>query len=261
MTGDGLCKLSYGNIINKRCDYNLAKGTSYFERAKGIAKKNNKVYAFIDEYTLIRIDEDENIEALIDSVGPNFNTNSFSKMTFDSNGVLWVITFAPNGCTSFHESLSSGFVPTNNNQFSSARYIDINQVAALVCNNGSMFFNQTNSGYGSSQYEVPKCNGKTPIYTSGLWLGGFDAGGNLHISAQTYRQAYWPGNRSDYWTGPLDTINGTTDTATVEAYNNVWKIDKATIDDFKINFLNGNVTNGTYTVPFEIATYPGNGKG
>lgn len=119
-----------------------------------------------------------------------------------------------------------------------------------------MFWNQ-NPVNASAQYEVPKCTGKSPIFANALWLGGYDATGNLHLAGQTYMQS----NTGDYWTGPLDTINGTTDSITAASYNNIWKINKTTIDDFKTNFLNGNVSNGSYPVPLELITYPGNGTG
>lgn len=127
-----------------------------------------------------------------------------------------------------------------------------NLVTTNILNRGDMFWDLSNA-----KYEVPRCSNKHAIFTGALWMGGYDQTGNLHTSAMTYRQ----GPASDYWPGPLDTITGTTDVATVAAFDNIWKFDKTTIDDFKTNFLNGNVGNGTYPVPNDILTYPAVGTG
>ncbi len=73
----------------------------------------------------------------------------------------------------------------------------------------------------------------------------------------TYRQmGAW-----DFWTGPLDTITGSSDSATAVNYDRFWKIDYNMIQSFLINYQNSNVQNGTYEIPEAIATWPAHGYG
>lgn len=102
-------------------------------------------------------------------------------------------------------------------------YLDINNVKAGFLNRGDMFWN---SDSGTASYEFPKGSGKHANFAGALWVSGINqASNNLHVSAQTYRQA---GN--DYWSGPLD--NGTIDSVTSDKWDKIWKINKTTIDSF-----------------------------
>jgi hypothetical protein len=40
----------------------------------------------------------------------------------------------------------------------------------------------------------------------------------------------------------------------------IWKINAEKVEAFKTNFLNGNVSNGTYPVPDDFITWPANGN-
>jgi hypothetical protein len=135
---------------------------------------------------------------------------------------------------------------------SNCHSLDINNVQASVWNNGSMFWDLQNTG----QYEVPKGSGKNTMFADGFWIGGKDPSGNLHIAAQTYRQS---GN--DFWPGPVDTITPTIDPVTYQQYDNIWKIDRLTVDAFITQFGWGNVTNGSYPVPDVILQWPAQGSG
>lgn len=134
----------------------------------------------------------------------------------------------------------------------SCPYLDINNVCARVSNTGTMFTATTFEPL----YEVPKRTGKSPIFTEGLWIGGKDPQGKLHIAAQTYRQS-----GDDFWPGPLDTINATIDPATFLQYDKLWKINLFTINEFIENYMDGSVTNGTYSIPSIIADWPAHGNG
>jgi hypothetical protein len=70
--------------------------------------------------------------------------------------------------------------------------LDINSVRTSV-GPGAMFWDLA-----VAQYEVPKGSNKYTIFTHDLWIGGIDDGGQLRLSAQTYRQ-----NGCDYWAGPI----------------------------------------------------------
>jgi len=90
-----------------------------------------------------------------------------------------------------------------------------------------------------------------------MWIGGIDAGGQLKIAAQTYRQS---GN--DFWPGPLSDA-GTTDDAVCTSYDRHWKVNRSLIDSFKTTYANASETSPisydpTYRVIFE---WPGLGNG
>jgi len=131
--------------------------------------------------------------------------------------------------------------------------LNINEVVARLQNDGCLFWD----GDRTAKYIVPKgdCE-QTALFCQGLWLGGLDQGNNLHMAAQTYRQS-----GSDFWPGPLDTITCSSDSVSSAQFNHIWVVDRRTIIDFITNFNNGNVTNGTYAVPPEILSWPGNGYG
>ena len=104
-------------------------------------------------------------------------------------------------------------------------YLDINNVNAKINPEGSLFNNYGGPDY-SSQFEVPKGSGHHSIFAGGLWIGGVDAGFNIKIAGQTYRQ-----RGTDFWPGPL-TSSGTTDSMTISTYNRVWKINQCDIDNY-----------------------------
>jgi hypothetical protein len=134
-------------------------------------------------------------------------------------------------------------------------FLDVNKVSCPIWSDNTFFWDahaQTNL----ARYEVPKGCGRTALFAHALWFGGLDAGNNLHVAAQTYRQM---GN--DWWSGPLDTVGCHVDSATVAAYSKVWKVNRDTVIRFNQQFALGNVTNGNYPVPTEIADWPGNGTG
>ncbi len=133
------------------------------------------------------------------------------------------------------------------------QYLDINQVKAGVGCSANLHYNPTANSY---YYEVPKNSGKHTDFTSGLWIGGVDISSQLMLAAQRY-----PTQTSvDFWPGPLRVNDAKTDSATVSDFNRVWKINKSDINDFIINFNNGNVQNGTYIPAADILSWPGNGN-
>ena len=147
----------------------------------------------------------------------------------------------------------SSMCPDNSTTNNNYRSLDINNCVAPVMTKGDMFWDIES---GQPKYEVPKGSGKSPIFASALWLGGIDASGNIHISAQTYRQA-----GSDYWPGPLDTVTGSTDSNTVYQYDKIWKINRYDIESFKYHFNNGTVQNGSFIPAIDILNWPAHGTG
>lgn len=133
-------------------------------------------------------------------------------------------------------------------------YLDINNVKALISNRGDMHWDMYGSG--NARYEVPKGSDKHSDFAACMWLGGIDPSGDLHVAAQTYRQA-----GVDFWPGPLDTISGGTNQTISNQYNKIWKINKADINTFITNFNNGNVQSGAYMPNQDFLTWPAKGTG
>ena len=129
--------------------------------------------------------------------------------------------------------------------------LSINNVSATILSGGDMHWDLQNSGY-----EIPKGSGKHSIFASSLWIGGIDAGGQIHMAAQTYRQT---GN--DFWAGPLDTTNAATNASLAAPYDKVWKLDRMKVEEFSMQWNLGNVQNGTYVPDPDILSWPANGSG
>ena len=74
-------------------------------------------------------------------------------------------------------------------KLSTDRKIDINNVAMFVTNEGSFSYDLTTR---SSGLEFPKGTGKTPVYASGIWVGG-KVGGDLRVALGEYQYEWQPG--------------------------------------------------------------------
>jgi hypothetical protein len=117
-------------------------------------------------------------------------------------------------------------------------FIAVNNVSITpVTSNGYLGF----YGSGSGGFYVPKNNGTSAAFATALWMGGLDAGGQLHLAAQTYAQ-----NGNDFTYGPYPSSSASF------SWNKVWKIRKTMIDSFKLNLYS--------TIPSQIATWPANGN-
>ncbi len=122
-------------------------------------------------------------------------------------------------------------------------FLNINNIKAQINSAGDLF---TDLPTYTGQFEVPIGSGKTTFYTANLWIGGFDTAGYLHQAAQTYRQT-----GTDYWQGPM-MDSGNYSSAQDSIWNKVWKVNKTTIDSFRLGLFG--------TPPASIANWPGNGN-
>ena len=194
----------------------------------------------------------ENDSIFLINPGLSFNLNSsYNSYDFDSHGKFFVVRgmasiYNPTLVSTFFSDMTT-IVDTSN-----CPWLDINNARVRIMNNGSNFWDHV----GNANYETPKNSLKCPIFAEGIWMGGLDDQGDLHIAAQTYRQS-----GDDYWPGPLDTLSGMADSASKVLYDNVWKIDKSTIDTFRLKFLDGSVSNGSFSVPDIILNWPAQGTG
>ncbi len=120
--------------------------------------------------------------------------------------------------TFFYSGFSNAQSP-----FPTIEYVDVGNIKAATMVHGDMWWNP---GTQLASCEFPKGSGKHCAFASALWMGGYDAGNQLHIAAQTYRQ-----NGNDYWPGPLDT-GGRLSYATSQAWAKIWKVNRTQIDSF-----------------------------
>jgi hypothetical protein len=126
-------------------------------------------------------------------------------------------------------------------------HLDINEVETVINSNGDLFWN-----YSSGIYEVPNDSGVSTIFAGATWIGGLDTSGAIHVAAQTYRQT-----GSDFYPGPV--MNSSSYSAITDAqWNQVWKINKTTIDSFLMWFANPGLFPG-YTIPAVISSWPAEG--
>ncbi len=144
---------------------------------------------------------------------------------------------------------------TDNNFYD---FLDINNIRAQIQASGIQFFQGPFTGNSSvitntpdNLFEFPKGSGKNTIFSSSLWVGGFDENRSFKIAAETFRL-----NGIDYWTGPIsvnnDQLNVSTETAI--QWQKVWKIN---ISDIKYHV---NHFNDDGYQPIEaIATWPAHG--
>lgn len=124
--------------------------------------------------------------------------------------------------------------------------VDINMINAAVLVHGDMFWDPSTQ---VAACVYPK-GGHTKInFASALWMSGFDAGGTMHVAAQTYRQ-----DGNDYWPGPLDAADTLT-YSTSHDWAKIWKVNRTDIQYFQ-SVTAPDLTN----TPPAILTWPAKGN-
>jgi len=126
--------------------------------------------------------------------------------------------------------------------------LDINNVRTTILVGGDMWWDLDNA-----KYEVPIGTGKHSIFAGALWIGGIDAGGQVKVAAQTYRQT-----GIDFWGGPMDTttVNITPDVC--QKYDRHWVVTKEGVEAF----AQGLLTDPAYLlIKEDMDEWPGNGDG
>ncbi len=102
--------------------------------------------------------------------------------------------------------------------------LDINNVFARLYNNGSLFYGAT-SGNGDG-YFVPKAARKSPIFASGVWIGG-RVNGELRVAGARY-------DNYTFWPGPLDAATGRpVNPASCAAYDRMYSVTRGDIAEFE----------------------------
>jgi type IX secretion system substrate protein len=128
--------------------------------------------------------------------------------------------------------------------------LDVNNVRARQLAGGDLWWDGS-----SGRYIIPKPGNGEPevaaIFAGGLWMGGFDAGGNLKMAAQTYGRAF---GSADYWPGPLNEI-GITDTDICANYDRFWETTSGAINTHIADWMDNGVIDGP--VPNSVLGWPG----
>ena len=131
--------------------------------------------------------------------------------------------------------------------FNTIEYLDINNIKSGILLHGDMWWDPATL---QPSCEFPKGSGKHLSQATSLWIGGYDAQGELHTSVQTYRQS---GN--DFWPGPLD-VDDTLTYEQSEAWAKIWKVNKSDIETFK----NLATPHDIFNTPASILEWPANGN-
>ncbi len=133
--------------------------------------------------------------------------------------------------------------------------LNINNVRTTLLAGGDLWWDLNNA-----RYEVPKVEpgsgevSRHSIFAGALWIGGFDALGQLKVAAQTYRQS---GN--DFYPGPLD-LAGEVCAEVCSQFDQFWKVTGEDISQFLLAYdeAGGSITEND--VPESLLAWPGRGS-
>ena len=127
--------------------------------------------------------------------------------------------------------LATGMAPTASGQVfpgscqqgTAEKDLDVNNVLARMFNTGSLFFgNSTVAGDG---YLVPKASGNSPIFASGIWIGG-EVDGDFRVAGSTY-------DRFEFWPGPLNDDGTLPNPMDCGQFDRIYKVSRADILAFE----------------------------
>lgn len=129
---------------------------------------------------------------------------------------------------------------------SSFEWLDINNVRTRINSGGDMWWDLP-AGTGS-KYFIPANGSATSLFAGSLWIAGVDVNNQLKCAALRFRQV---GN--DYYTGPL-TVDGMASITpeTCARWDKIFKITRAEVDQFLMDYQNGN----TSDIPSIIKNWP-----
>jgi hypothetical protein len=130
--------------------------------------------------------------------------------------------------------------------FSAKDSININNINEMVLVHGDMGWDPVT---GMNHTYFPDSTKRGINFANSIWMAGYDGGGNLHVSAETYRQI---GN--DYWPGPIGAGDSVSYASSAQ-WAKVWKVNRTDITSF---LALSTLTTGT--IPASILTWPGTGN-
>lgn len=132
----------------------------------------------------------------------------------------------------------------------SSAELAVNNVRTIVFAGSDMWWDLF--GTQNAWYYVPKVEdrskGASSNFAGNVWFGGLDAGNQLKLAAQTYRQSQSGG--VSFWAGPLTTGDATVSSDVCLKYDKIFKMTRAEVDNFVL---------GDKVVSDNIKNWPGNG--
>ncbi len=175
----------------------------------------------------------------VDKLKTNFAPNKIQKMkkhTLRLTALFLILAF---GQHALKAQCSGG---------QAAYSINANNIAAQVHTSGDLWFD------GDANYELPIGSGVHALYAGGLWFGGIDPGGNLHVAAQTYGAN--SGN-FEFWPGPIP--NNTPPTSDLcDKFDRFFDIEKTDILAHIADWNDNGQIDGT--PPSDILGWPAQGN-
>jgi len=128
-----------------------------------------------------------------------------------------------------------------------SRELWVNNVRTIIFSGGDMWWDQF--GNTNAYYHVPasanRVTAASSCFGGAVWIGGYDAGGQLKVAAMTYRQ-----NGIDFWPGPLDTTSAGADPDVCSKFDKIFQVSRAEVDNYVI---------GGGAITQNITDWPGNG--
>ena len=124
-------------------------------------------------------------------------------------------------------------------------WIDTNDLQTEFYGGGQLF-----GGFYESSITANNTGLTSEMMLTGLWMGGFDPGGNMKLAASTY--GFYADN-TDYFSGPL-LEDGITDLDVCTIFDRAWIIRRADIEALKQDFEDNGVLDNP--VPEDIRTWP-----
>ena len=112
--------------------------------------------------------------------------------------------------------------------------LDINNALARVFNTGSLFFGNSSE----AAYLVPQSSGNSPVYASGIWIGG-EVDGELRMAGATYADF-------EFWPGPLGDDGRPVNPSDCSEYDRIWKVSRGDILTYE----------GTGVASTDLASWP-----
>ncbi len=137
--------------------------------------------------------------------------------------------------------------------------MEINNVRARLLSGGDVWWDLANTG----KYIVPKTlpgqQEVSSIFAGAVWIGGLDPAGNLKIAAVDFRR---DGN-TDYFTGPIDPVTGSTDSEVCEAWDRFFRVLATNVESHNNRWDRANAMDEEIdcdSIPDDVKFWPGKGN-
>lgn len=133
--------------------------------------------------------------------------------------------------------IGQSFIPGGN-------ILDIGNIRTYAWADGHLFHDTSHvqgSIYQSPGFEFPKDTGRSAIHIGGMWVSGTRSLPTSTLGLGIHGWGPIQEGGKDFWPGPLTDQTAFTDSATIAAYNQVWKITRTQIDSFKADFADNGI--------------------